>query len=841
LPPQRDVIAREREVAHLLAQLRDRSQVTVLGPAGVGKTTVAIAAARAFEADCPDGVRFVDLSTIDDPTLLPSALVAALGLRGDMGDALTAVVDHLRQRPILLVLDNCEHVLPAVAIFARKLGSRAGKCRLLATSREPLGVSSESVMRLDALAVPPDGTPATVDDVLRFPAVELFVRRASEWTGYQLAAADCASVARLCRSLDGLPLAIELAAGKLELHTPQELVAMIDEHLGFRTGRGNAAPARHETLLAAIDWSFSLLAPNEAVIFCLVSVFVGAFDLEDVVAIAAAQDLSPFDVIAGLGGLVAKSLLTAQVNGAGLRYRLLDSTRRYATRRRHEAGLDAQARRSHAWRILGLFEQSEAEWGWRDSDDWTQSYLGRAADVQAALAWAFGGGTGDAGLGVRLTVATIPLWFETSLISEAQERVEVALEHAETLRCDDLLKTKLAMSRAWSMMYARTYVAEVENAWLTAIAFARRAGNLTCELQVLAGLSIYLMRIGRIAESIARLEEFRAICARRQDWSLAPEGERLLAWARAHTGELTESLTVLEGLAAIHSRVGRGSRMAGFQVDRFIGIRCYIPFIAWLSGRPDHAAAIARQAIEAAEGLGHLASQSNVLAVAGCPVAYWNGDLDALGGCTARLLSILERETIGLWVPVQRFFAAALDDLRGDRAAIPRMRGAIDEIIDSRFVQRVAGCIGILAEAFVREGRLDEASDAVTEALRYEAQLGERWCRSELMRVQGLVLARAGYHARAERLLLSALDEAHVIKALSYELRIANDLAAHYVQMNRPDEAMALLFPVYRRFDEGFGTRDLTVASQLLQRAARLPGPREGDDRQPGRGGGSHR
>ncbi len=145
--------------------------------------------------------------------------------------------------------------------------------------------------------------------------------------------------------------------------------------------------------------------------------------------------------------------------------------------RRHEAGLDAQARRSHARRILALFEQSEAEWGWRDSDDWTQSYLGRAADVQAALAWAFGG-SGDAALGVRLTVATIPLWFETSLISQAQGRVEVALEHAETLRCDDLLKTKLAMSRAWSMMYGRTYVAEVETAWLTAIAFARRAGNL---------------------------------------------------------------------------------------------------------------------------------------------------------------------------------------------------------------------------------------------------------------------------------------------------------------------------------------------------------------------------
>lgn len=823
LPLPREVVARKLEIAHLLALLQQKSQVTVLGPAGVGKTTVAVAAARSLAANCPDGVCFVDLSSLDDPTLVPSALVTALGLRGDRGDAVTAVVDHLRQRSLLVLLDNCEHVLPAVTIFARKLGRQPGESRLLATSREPLGLPFETVMWLDTLAVPEVGTPASVDDVLRFPAVELLARRASEWAGYQLVDDDCAAIAQICRSLDGLPLALELVAGKLEHHTAQELLALLDEHLGFRNDRAGTVPARHETLLAAIDWSFGLLSPSEATIFCLVSVFTGTFELEDVVAMAAARQLSPIDVIAGLGGLVGKSLLTAHVSGAGLRYRLLDSTRRYAARRRHEAGLDTQARRAHAERLLALFQQSEAEWGWRDGDDWTESYLGRAADVRAALAWAFADG-GDAALGIRLTVATIPLWFETSLIAETQARVEVALRHAEAIQCDDLLKTKLSMSRAWSMTNARTFAAGTEDAWLTAIASARRAGNLACELQALVGLSIYLMRIGRLAESIDRLEEFRAICARHQDWSLAPEGERMLAWVKAHTGELTESLGVLERLAAAHPRVGKGSRMAGFQVDRYIGIRCYIPVLAWLSGRPGHAAAVTRDAIEAAEGLGHLASQSNVLAVAACPVALWNGDLDALERSTSRLGSILEQETIGLWVPVQRFFAAALDDLRGHKAAIRRMRAAIDEIIDSRFVMRLAGCIGVLAETLVREGRLDEASDAITEAVRYRARLGERWCRSELMRIEGLVLARAGYPVRAERLLLDALDEAHAIRALSYELRIASDLASHYLGVDRPDKAVALLSPVHGRFTEGFATRDLRTAARLLQRAGGLAG-----------------
>ena len=370
---------------------------------------------------------------------LPSALVAALGLRGDMGDALTAVVDHLRQRSILVLLDNCEHVLPAVAIFARKLGGQPGKAKLLATSREPLGVPSENVMRLDTLASLPTALPPPSTMSCGFPP----------WS--------CLSAERPSGPDISSPMPIALSSPRSAVRSmgfrwPSSwwraswtstrrkswsrwwtsisaftTIAPMRRRRGTRRcwprSTGASACCRRtkprssawcRSLSAPSTWKMSWRSPRRS-------------------------DLGPFDVIAGLGGLVAKSLLAAQVNGAGLRYRLLDSTRRYATRRRHEAGLDAQARHSHARRILALFEQSEAEWGWRDSDDWTQSYLGRAGDVQAALAWAFGDG-GDAALGVRLTVATIPLWFETSLISEAQGRVEVALEHAETLRCDDLLQ-----------------------------------------------------------------------------------------------------------------------------------------------------------------------------------------------------------------------------------------------------------------------------------------------------------------------------------------------------------------------------------------------------------------
>lgn len=824
LPAPREIVGRDREIDEIVRRLEASSLVTVVGAAGIGKTTAAVAAARGVEARYADGVCFVDLAMIDDPTFLPGALAAALGLRGDRGEALAAVVDHLGQRSMLVLLDNCEHVLPAVAIFARQLGLRPGPSRLLATSRAPLGLASESVVRLEALAVPPEGATAGRDEILASPAVELFLQRASEWSGYQLVDEDVAAVGRICRALDGLPLAIELAAGKLEAQGPRGLLAQLDGHLGFRNDRAAAPTARHETLLAAIDWSFGLLSGNETSVFCLVSVFAGTFGLEDAVEIAAGSGIAPLDVVAALGGLVSKSLLTAQVEGAGLRYRLLDSTRRYAARRRHEAGLDPRARRAHAERVIAVFEQSETEWAWRDSDDWIQNYLARLADVQAALAWAFGDG-GDVALGVRLTVAALPLWFETSLISETRTRVETALANAERCGCDALLRAKLAHSLAWSMMYGRRLVPEIEGAWAETLRLARRAGSLDYELKALVGLAVYLMDVGRLGEATARLEAFRALCAYHRDWSLAPEGERTLAWITAHTGDLGQSLATLDGLAIAHSRVGKGSRMAGFQVDRYIGIRNYASFFSWVAGRPDKAAALARDAIEVSEALGHLASQSNVLALAGCPVSHQRGDAGMLAAYVDKLGAILAMQTIGIWLPVHRFFAAVLAEMRGAPTAIAEMQRAIDELVDSRFVMRVGGCIGVLAESLVRAGRLDEAGDAIAEAMRFAAGQDERWCRAELMRIDAAMLARSGRGDRAEGLLLDALDEAHAIGALAYELRIASDLAAHYLGTGRDARAVAVLAPVHGRFDEGFATRDLTAAARLLARAGGARGP----------------
>jgi predicted ATPase/DNA-binding winged helix-turn-helix (wHTH) protein len=817
LPPQRHIVGREAELLDVLSALRRERHVTLVGAGGIGKTTVAIAAAHAYADAYPDGLCLVDLATIDDPTLLPVALVTALGIRGNPDDSFTAVLDYLLSRRMLIILDNCEHVLPAATIFVRSLVSANGLSQILATSREPLGLESEFLIRIGPLAVPDDEQGLPLQRALSFPTVELFVSRALEWAGYQIGDADCDAVVSICRSVEGLPLAIELAAAQLGTYAPLELLAMLDRHSSFSNPRPHGMAPRHETLLATIDWSYRLLPRTQATIFRLVSAFADSFDLEDAVHVAGAVGLEPIDVVAGLGSLVAKSLLTAEVNGPGLRYRQLDSTRQYAVEKRRTDRTDPLILKFHAQRVLHIFKRSEDEWQWVETSDWTMRYVSRLADLRAALAWAFGP-DGDVTLGIKLTVAAIPLWSETSILSEAQARTEMALKLAECVPCDDLLKAKLACSRAWSLFYSRMRK-EIEDAWLDAIRFAQRAHSLEYEQRGLEGLAYYLMEVGKIDEAIGCLEESERLSAQHRDWSAAPEGDRALAWAKAHRGDFVESGQVLDRLAVQHSFAGGRAKMAGQGVIRFVSIRCYLTFIAWMTGRADYASAVTRDAVEQAGRAGHWLSQSNALGLAALPLALETGNIALLQHYSALMQRNMARENIPRWIPVHHYFAATLRYLNGDGEACRGVKDAIDHMIECKYLLRIGMYIAGLARVLLHRGMLDEASDAIELAFQYQERQGERWCRCELMRVDAAIQYRAGDQAAAERLWKDAVKEARTVGAKSFELRAASDLAAHYIDTRRSGEAAALLEPLYREFSEGFDTQDLRAAARLLDAA----------------------
>ena len=817
-PLLRGIVGREVEIVEIADLLADNKQVTLAGAGGVGKTTVALAVARTFAPQCRDGICFFDLATISDPTLFGAALVTALGIRGNTDNSLAAVLDYLRPRQMLLILDNCEHVLPAATIFAGRFMADTSPSRLLATSREPLGTTTEHVVRLGSLASPKPGYRVPLDHALRFPAVQLFVSRAAEWSDYQVVDDDCEAVASICHALDGLPLAIELAAAQIGRFNPRQLVEQLDQALRFRAPAADGAPPRHETLMATIDWSYKLLSQREARLFGLLSVFSDAFEAEDAIFVAEAAGLSPVDVVTGLGSLVAKSLLSAQARGASLRYRLLDSTRRYAAEQRQTDPACGRAQRRHAQRVLALFEQSEQEWNWREPADWTQRYLGRIADLRVALSWAFGA-QGDPALGIRLTVAAITLWSETSILSEAQERLKNALALAKTVPCDDLSKAKLACALGWSLFYARKMSNENEVAWLDAIAFARSAGSTEYQQRALVGFAFYLLQIGEVPRATTCLEEATELADRDRDLTATSEADRALAWARAFAGELSKSRPVLDRLAATHSLAEGRSRKDANEVYRFITVRFNLPFVAWMQGQADTAARLASDAVDAADRSGHWVSQSNALGLAALPVALETGNLDALASFTERLRRNLERERISRWVPVERYFSACLRDLRGDERAVEDIRKAIEELIECRFLMRIGSYLAVLARAYLRQGRLAEAREAIARAIGHQERQGERWCRAELQRVDAAVLFQAGEPLRAEKRLQQALTEARAIGAKTFSLRIATDLASHWVATGRRAKAVRLLAPIHDDFTEGFQTLDLLAASRLLQRA----------------------
>ena len=330
-----------------------------MGPGGIGKTTAAIAIARQLAGAYPDGVAFVDLAPVSDPALLPSILGTVLGLSIQADNPIPALLTHLRERRLLVVLDSCEHVIEAAASVAEEVSTAALGVHILATSREPLRATGERVYRLPPLEIPPPSPTLSAAQALEFPGVQLFVERAAaaNLNGFELTDPDAALVAEICRRLDGIPLAIELATACIDAFGVRELAARLDDRFRLLTSGRRTALPRHQTLSATLDWSYELLPVEERRLLRQLAIFAGDFSLVSALAIAGDQDTSQAVL---LGHLVAKSLVTFDRGQSG-NYRLLDSTRLYAAEKLEKAGGLNAASRRHAEHFRDLLAGAEAE------------------------------------------------------------------------------------------------------------------------------------------------------------------------------------------------------------------------------------------------------------------------------------------------------------------------------------------------------------------------------------------------------------------------------------------------------------------------------------------------
>jgi len=496
--PLSELIGREEELSEILNLVTMHWLVTLTGAGGIGKTALALALARELRPHFADGVWLAEFSALADPGLVPATMVAAVGIELGGGEASAQrVARALADRRMLLVLDTCEHVITAAAAMAEAMLGAGSGLRIIATSREPLRAGGEWIYPVQPLAVPAMDV-AVGDDPLRYGAVRLFIERARAAEPHF--APDrrlIAMIAAICRRLDGIPLAIELAAARASALGIEVLAARLDDRFGLLTGGRRTALPRHQALRATLDWSYELLAEPERVVLRRLAVFAGSFSLEAAAAVAAGPELAAADVIEGLLGLVAKSLVVAEGEGAVTRYRLLDTTRAYALEELEKNGEhDALARRNAEY-YREVFERTEAECETRPAAEWLADHGLRIDNLRAALDWAFSPG-GDAALGVALTTAAAPLWMHLSLVDECRSRAEQALAALEENRGDPRGEMKAHAALAASLMFIRGAAApEVGAAWAKAVELAENLADKEFQLQSLYGLWAFHINSGR--------------------------------------------------------------------------------------------------------------------------------------------------------------------------------------------------------------------------------------------------------------------------------------------------------------------------------------------------------
>jgi predicted ATPase/DNA-binding winged helix-turn-helix (wHTH) protein len=815
LPSASPLIGREQAIAEVNDALAETRLLTIVGAAGVGKTSLAITHASQSADQFEDGVCFVDLSAIDDPQFVVPVIAFALGRDSNFVNTFAGLAAVLRGRSIMLVLDNCEHLSGAVATVADYLCHLLPSLSLVATSREPLRCRLELVYRLPPLLCPPEGSEADAAAVMSFSAVQLLVHRAQA-QGYHLEESDLPPLAAISRRLDGIALAIELAASQLATQGPAALSTILESSFATLVSETDAAPPRQKTLMATLGWSYQLLSRHEARLLRHLSNFSGGFGLEDAIGAAIHLQKNADDIATWLENLASKSLLTVSYREGRRWYRLLDTTRSFASERLREADELPAAMIGYSLYLLSRFEQAETEWAWRTREDWAELYGPSGNDLRRAIDWSFGAGENPE-LGIRLTVAGITLWCEQSSFLENRSRVQTALDAANTLpACDRSLKMKLVAVQGINLCQAREFASAVK-LLREGIGLANELGNIEYHARMsglMAGAQFFM---GRHREAIASLSQLRAIIDVADIGSVEPDirwHELMIGFCR---GDISHAHDGLENLAREYSTVSHRSQVSRFVIDRFVAIRTFRSVAAWAIGKPRQALETAAEAVEAATSLEHAVSSVFVLGLGAIPVALFSGRFDVAQKWVNLLCDNIVLIQDEVWAPNARLYQAVIDNARDAPGSLEKMRAAIDEMIASEMLVHAPIRLALLADAALLQDRPDIAITAVAQAFDYSRQNGENWSDSELLRLQAMISWHRGDLPNAKRLLKKAIQVAERGCALSFQLRTTICLAEFELQSGSDEGALGSLALLSRRFDNDFSSVDLVKARALLQ------------------------
>ncbi|MER5184293.1 AAA family ATPase [Streptomyces sp. NPDC002896] len=619
LPGEPDLVGRRQELSEAGRLLAAARLLTLTGVAGVGKTRLASRVAEQVREDFPDGVWLVELAPLDNDSLLPQTVAGALGLGYQAAAHPTQLlVDHLRDKRALLVLDNCEHLLTGCALLTDCLLREAPGLRVLATSRQPLRLEGESVMGVEPLPVPAPDVPHHPACLADYAAVRLFALRAEQAVpGFVLGPENLDTVVRLCRRLDGLPLAIELAAVGLRTLTAEQILNRLDQRLEPARGTDTAAaPPRHETLTAAIDWSFDLCSPGERALWARVSVFAGTFDLEAAEEVCSGGGIARDDVLDLVSALVDKSILIRQEEGDRVRYRLLETIRQYGADRLARLGLVPALQRRHRDWSHRLACRAESEWLSPRQEEWLARLRSEHSNLRTALDFSCSD-PAQAGPGLEIAAALWPHWICGGHLSEGRHWLGRLLRLAPE---ETVVRGRALWVDAWlATVQGDTASAQprLDQCWTLALRLDHPPTQTRCT-QHLGGLALYEGDFPRavrlLQEALAGhraagdrngvvicLYQLTMACALYGDYRAALFGEECLAlcdaagaqWSRSYALWALGLYTWSQGEPRRGTELVRDALRTRWAVQDGWGMAQCLEVLAWFaasSGQPESSA-----------------------------------------------------------------------------------------------------------------------------------------------------------------------------------------------------------------------------------------------------------
>jgi len=565
-------VGREAEMEELKRLVRANRLVTLTGVGGCGKTRLALHTAAELMDDFADGVWLIDLAPVDDEALVEESAAGILQVAGGAGSVMERMVAHVGDRAVLLVVDNCEHVSAAAGEMVEQLLRGCARLQVLATSREALDVSGEVTRQIASLSMPAASAQPDSTGGVRYGAVRLFMERAlAVDPDFALGPGDEEIVMRICRRLDGIPLAIELAAPKIRAFDLAEIDRRLDDRFRFLSGGTRRGLGRQQTLRAVVDWSFELLTPEERIVLRRLSVFSGGCTLRAAEEVCADADLDEIAVTDGLEGLVGRSLLLLERTGTGARYRQLETIRQYGFEKLAEAGeVEALRARHLAW-CSSLTSQAFLKLVGPEQADWLRRLDAEAPNVRSALDWSL---DHDPGAGLRVA-NDLQRWWLARNVREGRDRLAGLLGRAEA-DLDLAVRARAEVNAGWFANYAGDF-AEAAPFFERALAAGREAGDAVAIGLALSGLSGSAMREGDNERRLALIEEAAAnisaidsqspyLCAVYSNLSGAKDSLGDLAGARQaleQSLDLARRLGHLAGIGAVSETLGRHLKSIG--------------------------------------------------------------------------------------------------------------------------------------------------------------------------------------------------------------------------------------------------------------------------------------